>query len=478
MKKSIWNPHAGAQTEFFRRLEDVVGYGGAKGGGKTDALLFDALRQIAKPRYKALLLRRTYPQLQEMIDRAHQYYPSLGGKWKGDLHRYTFASGAFVDFGHCENEIDKERYQGKEYHYIGFDQLEQFLESQFTFICAQNRTSDPDIQCFIRCTFNPGSVGHWWVKKRFIDEKKPLQTYSEMYEVYGKKISRTFCFVPSSVRDNPTLLSSNPTYLANLMSLPENEKKAYLEGDWNVFTTECVFGRDGMGNQETTVVAPQWIGYLKDYGDRVAIVPDEKGPLKIYQEYRSAYKYIIGADVAEGVADGDYSSAHVLNLETWEVVAHWHGHMSPGDFGEALANLGFYYDNAIIACEVNNHGIGTVQKLTDLQYKNLYFHEEGKPGWNTNSKTRPLMISSLIQAVSESSVKVRDRGTLDEMYNFIRNEKDGKIEAREGTHDDRVISLCISAHCARYKGFQSGFKERPSQNVRPYIPERFRRRVA
>lgn len=442
-------------------------YGGAKGGGKTDAILFEALRQIHLPNYKALIVRRTFPQLQEVIDRAHIFYAKLGAKWTGDLHRYVFPSGASVSFGHCQSEQDKERYQGHEYQFIGFDQLEQFLESQFNFICAQNRTSDSAIQCYIRATANPGSVGHWWLKRRFIDNKRPDITYTESYKLNdGRTVTRTSCYIRATVYDNPTLLAANPTYLANLMSLPEIERRAYLEGDWSAFAIQCVFDSHGMQLQEQKISEPIWIGYLKQDQESFQIVPDEKGDLKIWHTPQPSGSYLIGADVAEGDETGDYSSAHVVDKRNWEVVAHWHGHRNAFEFAEILNNLGAYYDNAHIAVEVNGPGLATIEKLRELGYPSLYKYEKDKYGFRTTQNSRHNLITTFMDAVKDGSMMVRDRDTLDEMYNFIRAEGTGKIEAREETHDDRVMSLGIALQCIRVNPFYEPTARHRGGNVR------------
>lgn len=163
-----WVPHSGPQTEFHLQTDrDVYEclFGGAKGPGKTDSILREGIRQVHIPKYRAIIFRRTYPQLGEIIDRSFQYFRGMGAKYSDKdiqikIPAWTFPSGAKYAFGHCQHEKDKWDYQGKEFQYMGFDQLEQFTESQYLFLIAQNRTSDPKIKCYIRATANPGGVGH------------------------------------------------------------------------------------------------------------------------------------------------------------------------------------------------------------------------------------------------------------------------------------------------------------------------------
>jgi len=108
----ILRPQEGPQTEFLRRPEDEVLYGGAKGGGKSYALMLEALRQINISSYRALILRRTFPRLQELIDRSKEIFPKLGANYSSQDHTWTFLSGAKIRFGHCQNKGDESNFQG------------------------------------------------------------------------------------------------------------------------------------------------------------------------------------------------------------------------------------------------------------------------------------------------------------------------------------------------------------------------------
>lgn len=217
-------------------------YGGAKGGGKSDALLMDSSRHVQNPRFQGLILRRSFPQVQELIDRSHRWFERVA-KWHGDLHRWTFRSGAFVEFGHCRAEDDKYNYQGKEYQYIGFDQLEQFTQTMYEFITIQARSSDPKLPCYIRATANPGGVGHAFVKARFIDKCSPDGSLLYFKNVSDeevettpddpKGISRAFIF--ANIYDNKVLMRNDPKYEMRLDALPEKLRKALKEGDWDSF---------------------------------------------------------------------------------------------------------------------------------------------------------------------------------------------------------------------------------------------------
>jgi hypothetical protein len=476
-KEILWKPHEGPQTEFLRRQEDIVLYGGTKGPGKTDALLFGALRQIEHPQYKALILRRTFPQLQDAIDRSQAIFPALGAVWSGDSKRWTFPSGATVAFGHCASEIDKLRYQGQEYTYIGIDQVEEFTESMVNFIIMQNRTSAPGLKCRVRLTANPGGPGQAWVRRWFIyllddggrkvGKKKPFETYSREFKLPdGRRMTRTSCFVPGTIYDNPTLLKNNPTYLANLMDKPEAERKAFLEGDWEAFLSQCVFDKAGMKAQMDMVEDPRFIGLLRDAGHEPEFVLDDLGPLKIWRQPVARRRYFIFADVSKGpniegvTPDGrDYSCAGVFDWHSHDLVAEWHGQVDPLEFGKVLYGLGLYYNKGKIAVEAwPGPGGSTVKKLVELKYPSIYKHlawdgerhvDTSEYGWITDTRSRYDMIATLQEAIRKKDVLVRSADFLDEMENFIRKES-GKSEAREGCHDDRVIVLAGALHCMKF----------------------------
>jgi hypothetical protein len=223
-----WVPHPGPQTEFLSLDCFEVLYGGAKGPGKTEALIFEAIRQIEHPRYRGIIFRRTFPRLQEIIDRSHRWYPRLGGTYHSQERRWRFPSGATVAFGHVQHEGDKHDHQGHEFHFMGFDQLEEFTETQYLFLMAQIRATDPALKCYIRATANPGGIGHAWVKRRFLGGREP-------YRIYEDSFGNTRSFVPATVYDNPTLMQNDPHYVKRLENLPEKDRKALLEGNWDVF---------------------------------------------------------------------------------------------------------------------------------------------------------------------------------------------------------------------------------------------------
>ena len=225
------------------RSEDEALYGGAAGGGKSDALVIEALRQVDVPNYRALILRKTFPQLRELIDKTMQYYKPVfpAAKYNSSTHCWTFPSGAKIYFGSMFRAQDKYNYQGQQFDYIAVDELTHFTWEEYSYLMSRNRPSGPGTQVYIRATANPGGIGHGWVKARFITPAPPGTRMVQLVDVKKpdgsvEKLRRTRIFIPSTIFDNPALLKNDPGYLNNLASMPEAEKQALLYGSWDSFS--------------------------------------------------------------------------------------------------------------------------------------------------------------------------------------------------------------------------------------------------
>lgn len=227
----------------MQRPEYEALYGGAAGGGKSDALLIEALRQVHIPHYRAIIFRKTYPQLTELIDRSRDLYKRTYPKasYNGTEHCWTFPSGAKIYFGSMQHTKDRINYQGKRYDFIGFDELTHFTWDEYSYMFSRNRPGGEGTRVYIRAATNPGGIGHGWVKERFISPAPPMTPIVEEYnEVTPEgehiELKRDRIFVPSTIFDNAELLKNDPNYLASLSMLPEAEKQALLYGSWDSFT--------------------------------------------------------------------------------------------------------------------------------------------------------------------------------------------------------------------------------------------------
>ena len=213
------------QAEFLLLPDREALYGGAAGGGKSEALLTGALQYAEVPGYAALLLRRTYADLSlpgALMDRADQWL-SGSAKWTDKEKTWHFPSGATVTFGYLEKERDKYRYQSSEFQYIGFDELSQFSESQYRYMFSRlRRLKGVKIPIRMRSGSNPGGVGHEWVGGRF---------------VFGGKT-----FIPALLDDNPHL--DREEYIQSLMELDPVTREQLLNGDWKVRPSGGIFKRE------------------------------------------------------------------------------------------------------------------------------------------------------------------------------------------------------------------------------------------
>lgn len=218
------------QAEFLLLPAMEALYGGAAGGGKSDALLMAALQYVNVPGYAALLLRRTYADLAlpgALMDRAAEWLQGTAGKWSEKEKTWTFPSGATVTFGYLETENDKYRYQSAEFQFIGFDELTQFTETQYRYMFSRlRRLKGADVPLRMRSASNPGGVGHEWVKRRFIDE--------------GKSHGRPF--VPAKLEDNPHL--DIEEYEQSLAKLDPVTRAQLRDGSWTARCAGKLFKRE------------------------------------------------------------------------------------------------------------------------------------------------------------------------------------------------------------------------------------------
>jgi len=229
----IWSPTE-KQSEFLSAAEDEVLFGGAAGGGKSDALVIDALGAsfdgFLNPKYRALLIRRTFPQLREIVDRTRAIYPAVipGAEYKEASREWQFPSGAKIIFGYCERDPDVYQYQGQEFQWIGIDELGHFGTSYvYEYLTSRLRSSDPSLPCYMRASCNPGPK---WIMRRF-GIKKGGEASMVQLDVEGRVFKRRF--IPSFLSDNKHLEGTG--YRERLLQLPDAERQMLLDGRWDVF---------------------------------------------------------------------------------------------------------------------------------------------------------------------------------------------------------------------------------------------------
>ena len=237
-------------------------FGGAAGPGKSKALLWEAIRQAHLVRgADTLLLRRTFPELEaSLISQFRRDVPSWFYKSYNETKRLiTWPNGSTTRFGYCRNESDVYQYQGAEFLFIGVDELTHFTLKQWQFLTSRNRCAVPGSVCRMAGATNPGNIGHAWVKALWVDRVPPAGfDRPDLYE------SGDYDFIRARLDDNP-IYAQDREYRRTLAALPEHLRRAFLEGDWNVFAGQYfdIFdvGRHTSRAEELRLEAwwPRWI---------------------------------------------------------------------------------------------------------------------------------------------------------------------------------------------------------------------------
>lgn len=265
----IVRPQSPPQEKFLRCPADIAIYGGAAGGGKTWSLLMEPLRYVHVPEFRFVIFRRTNPQIMAeggLWDEAENWYRKADATPKYTLKEWIWPSGAKGQFAHLEREGDRHNYDGAQFAFIGFDQLEQFTEKQFWYLLSRNR-SISEVSPYLRATANPVPPDHevggwlakliswWWDEEtgypieeragvirwfyRHDEEIRWFDSKSEAVDEIRERgmntdevIPRSFTFIPAKVQDNPVLMENDPTYVANLHALGRLERERLLHGNW------------------------------------------------------------------------------------------------------------------------------------------------------------------------------------------------------------------------------------------------------
>ncbi len=255
LKKEVaFEPNPGPQTEFFEATELEVLYGGQAGGGKSYAIIADPMRYFNNPNFNGIILRRTNDELRDLINKQQVLYKTVFGeeiKWSEKKSNWSLPGGGNLWMTYLERDDDVLRYQGQAFSYIAFDELTQYpTPYPWNYMRSRLRTTDPNLDLCMRATTNPGGPGHGWVKRMFIDPAPANTTFNatniETNEVlrypefdpdvpenlWGKPLFQRR-FIPAKLSDNPHL-NKDPSYRANLLSMPENLRRQLLSGDWTI----------------------------------------------------------------------------------------------------------------------------------------------------------------------------------------------------------------------------------------------------
>jgi phage terminase large subunit len=360
------------QMEFITANQDEVLFGGAAGGGKSYGQLIDAwIKAFTYPGIKQLLLRRTFPELKrslimtslDIFDQGQAKYNESDKKWK-------FTNGSLIEFGYCDSENDVTQYQSAEYDIIRFDELTHFSEFQYTYLISRIRGVNK-FPKQIKSSTNPGGIGHAWVKKRFIDDQIPGR------EFYGDHDIRLI-FIPSLVTENTYLMESDPRYIQRLEQLPENQRKALLYGEWEIFEGQYFpeFLKDKHVVQPFSI-PEHWKRFVSidwGYNDPCAIYWHAVDQEKRVYTYRELYiTQTLASDVSKKIQElsGDENIAYVVGSpDMWQKRGN-----SDGISGESIAET--FSKNGLNVIRADNDRLNGWQRMHEY----LADAPDGTPYW-------------------------------------------------------------------------------------------------
>lgn len=237
--KSIWKDKSGLHLNIWPKQGqflnadhiDEIFYGGAAGGGKSEALLHFALkRRMQFPGTLGIIFRRKFPDLKKsLILRSRSIFPLVGAKYNETNHEWKFPNGSVQMFGFCKTDGDVYDHQSAEYADMCFDELTHFTEFQFGYLTTRCRSSKPGVKALIRSASNPGNIGHLWVKERYVDPSLKHKVW------FNEEEKKHITFISSLIDDNPSLRLNDPTYEHRLRILGEKKFQALRYGNWELF---------------------------------------------------------------------------------------------------------------------------------------------------------------------------------------------------------------------------------------------------
>ncbi len=324
----IWQPLPGPQTEFLAETARECLLGGSVGGGKTDSVIMSAVSQTGNKNHQALILRKTFPQLRDVIARSHELFLPLGATFNKQESVFTFPSGARVELGFLDAPEDMYRYMGRAFSCICWEELTSWsgdstdnegapVSGAYIYMMSRLRSVDPTLRLEIRASCTPGGVGASWVKSRW-----NIPDSGESSEVIDKATGYRRVFIRATIADNPHL--ANTPYARSLESLAAAQHRALVEGRWDSYEgqvfNEWNYNRHTCREFELPESWDAWLGADDGYSapacvllfaydkvrDRIFICDEiyarGLGPVELAREVRSMCKRH-GREELDGVID-------------------------------------------------------------------------------------------------------------------------------------------------------------------------------
>lgn len=245
---------------------------------------------------------------------------------------------------------------------------------------------------------------------------------------------------------------------------PDNPDEAFLKSGRPVFNLARL--------RQLELYPPESRGYLRRLSGRGVEFVADGGALRLWADPVKDHRYVMGVDVAEGLDYGDFSSIHVIDANSREVVAHWHGHIEPDLLGsDVVPLLGMWYNQALAMVESNNHGLTTLTAMKRHRYFPIYMRRRLNTrtkaiteamGWATTAVSKPLAVDELDLALREGGLDLYDSETVAELRTFVR---DGNGKMHGSPHDDRVMSLAIANQGLKYVSLKEYRSKNPGHNT-------------
>lgn len=292
-------------------------------------------------------------------------------------------------------------------------------------------------------SFNPVNITHW-IKRHFIDSGLA-----------------TVCF--STYKDNKFLSEDDRKTLEDFKETDEYYYEVYCLGQWGTLG-KSYFDSNKINERMLKLPIPIRTGYFEysqegNLIEDIEFIDDPEGYIKIYEDVKQGYPYVIGGDTAgTGI---DYFIGQVIDNTTGRQVAVLRHQTDEDEYARQMYCLGLYYNEALIGIE-NNYSTYPTKKLVEYGYYNLFIREledkiaetlEERYGFMTTKTTRPIILSILKEVIREDVDLLNDRTTLEECLTFVRNKK-GRPEAQNGAHDDTVMALAIAYYIREQQGYQ------------------------
>lgn len=308
-KPKIFKRKGDIPTEIEKPEARVIGYGGAAGGGKSDAMLMALFVGIlSNPGAKCGFFRRKFPQLEGAggaIMRSKELFSDFpGAEWHGTKRRWTFTNleDGILQFNHIQNEDNVFDYQSQQFDYIAFDEATQFTRYQYRYLMTRNRVTVNGVYPLFIMGTNPGGIGHMWFKDEFVSIGEPEKPH-EVEVRPGKKESHMF--IPAKLADNIVLEDRDSGYRDVLEGQDEIERRRLLEGDWDIHSGQFFprFSRE-LHTVESFDIPPNWKRFISiDYGlDMSAVYWYALDTLGYYYVYKELHKPNLSlSDLAEEI---------------------------------------------------------------------------------------------------------------------------------------------------------------------------------